>query len=149
LQSGHALAHHWRWWQRLACRDCWLHGGAASHHSLGRELKQTKAFRQDKSGITNGLEKSFRVIPGFLQVDRHADRIEGLVGVKVGVLIFFAVQLRGGERRGLFKKGANVRTIGSASWNGSTAGADWLRFVHFVDFSPTFKAAHNCTPSSV
>jgi hypothetical protein len=126
-----------------------LHGGAASHYSLGRELKQAKTFRQDKSGITNGLEKSFHVIGGFLEVDRHADRIEGLVGVKAGVLIFYAVQLRGGEGCGLFKKSANVRTIASASWNGSTAGADWLRFVHFVDFSPTFKAAHNCTPPSV
>jgi hypothetical protein len=126
-----------------------LHGGADSHYSLSREPKQTKAFRPDKSGITNGLEKSFRVIAGFLQVDRHADRIEGLVAVKAGVLIFFAVRLRGGERCRLFQKGANVRTIDSASGIGSTAGADWLRFVHFVNFGTTFKAAHNFTPPPV
>jgi hypothetical protein len=116
---------------------------------LGRELEQTKSFRQDEGGIPNGLEKSLGVIGSFLQVDRHADRIETLVVVKTGVLNFSAVERRGGNRRGVFKKIANVGTIMAASWNGSTAGADWLRFVHFVKFSPTFKTAHNCTPPSV
>jgi hypothetical protein len=112
-------------------------------------LEQTKSFRQEKGGITYGLEKRFGVIAGFLQVCRHADRIEGLVEVKTGVLIFFVVQRRGGDRRGVFEKSAKIRTVTPASWNSSTAGADWLRLVHFVNFTPTFKAAHNCTPPSV
>jgi hypothetical protein len=97
-----------------------------SHHPLGGELEQTKTFGQDKGGIANGMEKSLGVIGSFLQVDRHADRLEGLVEIQARVAALFMVQLCRCDRRSVFKESANVGTIAAVSRNGSTAGADWL-----------------------
>jgi len=98
---------------------------------------------------TSGLEKRLSIIGSLLEVDRYSARINGLVEIQARFLIFFAVRLRGCDRRGVSKKSANVRTVAAASRNGSTSRAYGLRLVHLVKLSPTFNAAHDCTPPLV
>ena len=119
--------------------------GRPSHHSPGRKPEQTKSVRQNKSRIPSGLEKSFGVIGGLLQVDRHPHRVQALVEIHGEVFSFFGIQLGGGNRRGFVKKRANIG-VSAAGRNCCTSRADRMRFVHYGQFTPGFKAAQKCTP---